>query len=198
MRSERVLLVAGKLTVRSGDAVLGFDHDMIVRSWNRQAELLTGLMAENVIGRPCWEAMAAVDEEGALVCHSGCSCARLAKEGWPVPRKTLLVKSKSGNRRPLSVSTISLDQDGHELFLHVLEPSIPISLLQQPPRVGLTPRQREVLALVADGYSARQIARRLGLAEPTVRNHIRAILVELRVHSQLAAVARARKLGLVA
>jgi DNA-binding NarL/FixJ family response regulator len=31
-----------------------------------------------------------------------------------------------------------------------------------------------------------------------VRNHIRAILVELRVHSQLAAVARARKLGLVA
>ena len=142
--------------------------------------------------------MAAVDEDGALVCHSGCSCARLAREGWPVPRKTLLVKSKTGTRRPLSVSTICLNQDGRDLFLHVLEPSTPISLLQQPARVGLTPRQREVLSLVADGYSARQIARRLGLAEPTVRNHIRAILVELRVHSQLAAVARARKLGLVA
>ena len=80
----------------------------------------------------------------------------------------------------------------------MLEPSTPVSLLQQPASVGLTPRQLEVLSLVADGYSARQIARRLGLAEPTVRNHIRAILVELRVHSQLAAVARARKLWLVA
>jgi PAS domain S-box-containing protein len=193
-----VHLVTAKLTVRSGDAVFGFDRELVVRSWNHQAELLTGLSAESAIGRPCWEAMAAVDEDGALVCHSGCSCARLAREGWPVPRKTLLVKSKTGTRRPLSVSTICLNQDGRELFLHVLEPSTPISLLQQPARVGLTPRQREVLSLVADGYSARQIARRLGLAEPTVRNHIRAILVELRVHSQLAAVARARKLGLVA
>ena len=187
-----------KLTVRSGDAVFGFDRDLIVRSWNRQAELLTGLTAETTIGRSCWEAMAAVDEDGGMVCDSGCSCARLAREGWPVPRKTLLVKSKSGTRRPLSVSTICVKEEERELFLHVLEPSTPISLLQQPARVGLTPRQREVLSLVADGYSARQIARRLGLAEPTVRNHIRAILVELRVHSQLAAVARARKLGLVA
>jgi PAS domain S-box-containing protein len=190
--------VTAKVSVRSGDAVFTFDRDLTVRSWNHQAELLTGLSTESVLGRPCWEALAALDEDGALVCHSGCSCARLAKEGWPVPRKTLLVKSKSGTRRPLSVSTVCLKQDEHELFLHVLEPSTPISLLQQPPRVGLTPRQREVLSLVADGYSARQIARRLGLAEPTVRNHIRAILVELRVHSQLAAVARARKLGLVA
>jgi PAS domain S-box-containing protein len=190
--------VAAKVTVRSGDAVLGFDRDLIVRSWNHQTELLTGLSAESVVGRPCWEAMAALDEDGALVCHAGCSCARLAREGWPVPRKTLLVKSKSGARRPLSVSTICLNQDGCELFLHVLEPSTPIAVLQQPTPVALTPRQPEVLGFVADGYSARQIARRLGLAEPTVRNHIRAVLVELRVHSQLAAVARARKLGLVA
>ena len=193
-----MLTVTATLSVRSGDAVLAFDRDLTVRSWNHQAELLTGLPAESVVGRPCWEAMAALDEDGALVCHSGCSCARLAREGWPVPRKTLMVKSKSGTRRPLSVSTVCLKQDESELYLHVLEPSTPISLLQQPSRVGLTPRQLEVLSLVADGYSARQIARRLGLAEPTVRNHIRAILVELRVHSQLATVARARKLGLVA
>jgi PAS domain S-box-containing protein len=190
--------VTSKVTVRSGDAVFGFDRDLIVRSWNRQAELLTGRAADSVIGRPCWEAMGALDEDGALVCHSGCSCARLAREGWPVPRKTLLIKAKNGNRRTLAVSTICLNQDGREFFLHVLDASMSTSMLQQPSRVGLTPRQREVLGLVADGDSARQIARRLGLAEPTVRNHIRAILVELRVHSQLAAVARARKLGLVA
>ena len=100
----KVRPVTGKLTVRSGDAVFGFDRDLTVRSWNRQAELLTGRPADSVIGRPCWEAMGAVDEDGALVCHSGCSCARLAREGWPVPRKTLLVKAKNGNRRPFTVS----------------------------------------------------------------------------------------------
>jgi DNA-binding CsgD family transcriptional regulator len=185
-------------TIRSGDAVFSFDRDLKIRSWNHQAELLTGMPADTVVGRPCWEALAAIDENGALVCHSGCSCARLAREGWPVPRKTLLVKTLDNSRRPLSVSTICINHLDDELYLHVLEPTMPALTLPQPTRVGLTPRQREVLTLVADGYSARQIARRLGLAEPTVRNHIRAILVELRVHSQLAAVARARKLGLVA
>jgi len=185
-------------TVRSGDAVFCFDRELTVRAWNHQAELLTGKTAESVIGRPCWEALGAIDENGALVCHAGCSCARLAREGWPVPRKTLLVKAADQSRRSLSVSTICLADENEELLFHLLEPTRPILTIEQPNRIGLTPRQREVLTLVADGYSARQIARRLGLAEPTVRNHIRAILVELRVHSQLAAVARARKLGLVA
>ena len=62
---------------------------------------------------------------------------------------------------------------------------------------SLTPRQREVLALLAGGVRARQIAARLTLSETTVRNHIRAILVELEAHSQLEAVARARALALV-
>jgi PAS domain S-box-containing protein len=186
--------------VRSGDAVFSFDRDLIVRSWNHQAELLTGVSAEAAVGRPCWETLAAVDEGGSLVCHAGCSSARLAREGWPVPRKTLLARTADGSRRRLGVATIAVDTGEGELFLHLLEPASPTTQPHQhtPRRVKLTPRQRDVLGLVADGLSARQIARKLELAEPTVRNHIRAILVELQVHSQLAAVARARKLGLVA
>ena len=67
-----MLRVTTKLSVRSGDAVVAFDRDLTVRSWNHQAELLTGLPADSVVGRPCWEAMGALDEDGALVCHSGC------------------------------------------------------------------------------------------------------------------------------
>ena len=52
--------------------------------------------------------------------------------------------------------------------------------------------------MLGEGSSARMIARQLGLAETTVRNHIRAILLELGAHSQLEAVAKARRLGLVA
>ena len=41
------------------------------------------------------------------------------------------------------------------------------------------------------------IATRLGLAEATVRNHIRAILVALGTHSQLEAIAKARRVRLI-
>ena len=62
---------------------------------------------------------------------------------------------------------------------------------------GLTPRQREVLALLAEGASTTQIAATLGLAEETVRNHIRQLLRRLGVHTRLAAVAHARREGLI-
>jgi DNA-binding CsgD family transcriptional regulator len=61
----------------------------------------------------------------------------------------------------------------------------------------LTPRQLEVLLLLAGGASTAQIAKELYLSETTVRNHISNILQVLRVHSRLAAVAKARREGLI-
>lgn len=61
----------------------------------------------------------------------------------------------------------------------------------------LSPRQRQVLALLADGLGSGAIARRLGLSLPTVRNHIAAVLHRLGCHSQLEAVAAARRRGLI-
>ena len=63
--------------------------------------------------------------------------------------------------------------------------------------VSLSPRQQEVLVLLSEGVRAKQIAARLGLSEPTVRNHIRTILRKLGCHSQLEAVAEARRARLV-
>ena len=61
----------------------------------------------------------------------------------------------------------------------------------------LSPRQREVLDLLADGNGPSTIARRLGLSLPTVRNHVAAVLHRLGCHSQLEAVAIARRRGLI-
>jgi len=61
----------------------------------------------------------------------------------------------------------------------------------------LTRRQMEVLRLMADGKPAREISRQLHLSEATVRNHIRAIKHALGSRSQLEAIARARKLGVL-
>jgi len=46
---------------------------------------------------------------------------------------------------------------------------------------------------MSGGVRAKEIAARLGLAETTVRNHIRLLLRRLECHSQLEAVARARE-----
>jgi DNA-binding NarL/FixJ family response regulator len=54
----------------------------------------------------------------------------------------------------------------------------------------LTTRQRELLDLVADGCTNAQIARRLGIAEGTVRKHLENIYRSLGVSSRTAAVTR--------
>jgi DNA-binding CsgD family transcriptional regulator len=53
----------------------------------------------------------------------------------------------------------------------------------------LTPRQREVLRLVAEGHSNRQIARQLRLSEGTVHKHLEAIFERLGVSNRTAAAA---------
>ncbi len=60
----------------------------------------------------------------------------------------------------------------------------------------LTPRQAEVLHLLADGASTSQIQETLQLSRETVRNHIRHLLRALGAHSRLEAVAVARRSGL--
>jgi DNA-binding CsgD family transcriptional regulator len=55
----------------------------------------------------------------------------------------------------------------------------------------LTPRQKDLLHLVAAGHTNAQIARRLGLSEGTVRTHLENIYGRLQVSSRTAAVTRA-------
>jgi DNA-binding NarL/FixJ family response regulator len=97
----------------------------------------------------------------------------------------------------VEMATMAVDGGDRPLFLHVM---LPRRATASPPAVpvSLTPRQRQVLALLADGVPAKVIATRLGLAEATVRNHIRAVLVALGTHSQLEAIAKARRLQLIA
>ena len=64
-----------------------------------------------------------------------------------------------------------------------------------PADVGLTGRQIDVLALMMRGQSNKAICRALGLAEPTVKNHVSAILKALNVASRTEAVIRVGALG---
>jgi DNA-binding CsgD family transcriptional regulator len=182
--------------LRSGDALFTFDADLTIVSWNEAAEALTGVAAAAAVGRRCWEVVGGHDERGNLMCHRGCSTARLARDGWPVPCQQLLIRAGEGRRR-VAVSTVALDDADCPLLAHVMVPHCE-DRTGCPAAVSLTPRQQQVLGLLADGVPAKVIATRLGLSEATVRNHIRAILAELDTHSQLEGIAKARRLQLIA
>lgn len=74
----------------------------------------------------------------------------------------------------------------------------PRSRRVDPARLGLTPRQMDVLALLVGGKSNKEICRELDLSEGTVKAHLAAIFKALGVANRVQAVIEAGKLGLKA
>ena len=79
------------------------------------------------------------------------------------------------------------------VFAISAKPPVPI----QDAARRLTPRQRDVLRLLAAGATTDQIADELHIAREIVRNHVRGVLAELRVHSRVEAIAAACAAGLL-
>jgi DNA-binding NarL/FixJ family response regulator len=61
----------------------------------------------------------------------------------------------------------------------------------------LTPRQTEILQLIAEGESTSHIAERLHLSQTTVRNHVARALAGLGVHTRVQAIVAASGQGLI-
>lgn len=82
---------------------------------------------------------------------------------------------------------------------NVLAPHVMDRLIERMrrPEVSLTPREREVLELLAEGLSNQEIGARLVLSQPTVKSHLARLYGKLGVPSRTAALARARELGLL-
>jgi DNA-binding NarL/FixJ family response regulator len=66
-----------------------------------------------------------------------------------------------------------------------------------PARFGLSPRESEVLLVLAEGRTNREIAERLFISERTVAVHVRRILAKLGVAGRVEATGLAIRLGLV-
>lgn len=85
----------------------------------------------------------------------------------------------------------------------VLPPNVHSGLVEQiKARAGadapaLTPRERDVLALIADGASAPEIGRRLHLSTGTVKSHQKNLYEKLEVNDRAAAVAEAMRRGIL-
>jgi len=67
---------------------------------------------------------------------------------------------------------------------------------QKDPLGELTPREREVLELVATGLSNQEVAARLSLAEKTIKHYMTNILAKLQVRSRVEAALLAQRVGM--
>ena len=67
---------------------------------------------------------------------------------------------------------------------------------EKSPFTDLTPRENEILSLLAEGQSNKVIARNLGISDGTVKLHVKAILRKLGVHSRVEAAVIAVEHGL--
>ena len=70
-------------------------------------------------------------------------------------------------------------------------------LAEHTPRIGLTPRELEVLDLVAHGLTNAQVAERIGRTEGTVKVHLKNILQKLEVKDRTEAVTSALRRGFI-
>lgn len=78
-----------------------------------------------------------------------------------------------------------------------IPPAIAAKLAEHTPRVELTPRELEVLRLVATGLSNAEVAGRIGRTEGTVKVHLKNILQKLDAHDRTAAVTTALQRGFI-
>ena len=99
------------------------------------------------------------------------------------------------------IEAIKAAQEGQA----TLDPSVTAKVLGRlrdalqsplPNEESLTPQERRILALIADGHTNRQIAAELHLSEKTVRNYVSAILSKLQLENRTQAAALAIRMNL--
>jgi two-component system NarL family response regulator len=71
------------------------------------------------------------------------------------------------------------------LFFHVIENALKKGKGKLGNAVRMTKREREIIALIAEGLSNKEIAQRLNIATYTVKSHVHNILEKLAIHSRL-------------
>ena len=119
-----------------------------------------------------------------------------ASEVWSAGARGLILRTASAENIAAAVNAVAEN-------LIVIDPALASTLFpvreQIPVRPidALTPRELQVLRLMAEGQSNKTIARELGISEHTVKFHVNAILGKLNVQSRTEAVVQATRLGLI-
>jgi len=159
------------------------DTDGVVRWINPAAERLLG----DVRGKHFTSVVGAEDRTRARELF-----ARKVLGTSAATETTGVLVSTDGTRLVLDVSAVPLTDGERVVGVFGLLSGAADAEPSTPP-AHLTPRQAEVLQLLEQGRSTKQIAQELHLSTETVKNHVRHLLRALGVNSRLEAVAAVRR-----
>jgi PAS domain S-box-containing protein len=173
---------------RLGVPAYALDVRGVIRWLNQAAIALVG----DIRGRPFTNVIAPHD-----VSRLRQQFARKLHEGGSSDFDATLI-TKEGRIAQVGATSTALTRSGQVVGLFGVM-TRPAAFNHEPPVAAkrLTPRQLEVLQLLARGATTDGIAADLHLSRETVRNHVRAVLERLGATSRLEAVAFARRDGLV-
>jgi len=161
---------------------------------NAAAERASGMSNAQLLGRRFTE-MLLPEARESVESHFR----RAVEHGEPTDFETVFLDA-SGNVRGTRAQHLPL-RDGDAIIgvlilaFDVRRP--PVEPVRLKPEPRLTPRQREILELIASGLSTAEVAKELTLSPETVRNHLRNVFRELRAHNRVEAIATAQRLGLL-
>ena len=99
--------------------------------------------------------------------------------------ETVRAVARGDNVLPPEMTTSLFSQIAREAFVREREAAIDA--------VRMTPREREVITLIGEGLSNKEIATRLDIAAHTVKSHVRNIMEKLALHSRLQIAAFAHR-----
>jgi PAS domain S-box-containing protein len=199
--------------VHSPDAVFATDRHERIIFWNESAQHLLGFPAEEIVGTACWSALNGCDVFGNRYCSESCPVTQMARRGETVRHFGLQLRARDGHVVEMGVSIlhVAVRPPDHFVLIHILTPTDRPAAggaaaeagRESPPRPTLvavrdspdararklTPREVEVLGMLAGGRPTPEIAERLHISTLTARNHIQNILEKIEVHSKAEAVA---------
>jgi DNA-binding CsgD family transcriptional regulator len=134
-------------------------------------------------GQYCWDVMGKLEDTEELPCRRGCVHELLAL-GVDCSRHSVF--KLGGKRHDLSC----IPANG--VVVCMLSP-----LCSDPPKFSesLSPREREILRLLADGETTSSVANSLGVRESTIRTHVERMRSKLCVNTRAAVVAEGFRLG---
>jgi len=119
---------------------------------------------------------------------------------------SLLAKAMAAGARGYLIKDASLEEvldairrahEGHVVVPERVAGQLSVEAPATGPGLDLTPRELDVLALMSEGADPRAIGKTLGISWHTARSYIKNVLVKVGAHSQLEAVATARRLGIL-
>lgn len=133
------------------------------------------------------------DEDTVLACVEAGAVGYIQKDSTPADVGRIIVGVKHGES-PISPMI------ARKLLARLRSSgprTEPVAREQAAPPLDLTPREAEVLELIARGYSYAEIARLKSITKHTVQSHIKNLYSKLAVHSRGEAVFEASRMGLL-